>query len=87
MLMKAQDRERVMNVRQRVEPTESSVCESEVVPVSRDHSRDRDPHSYDDCTVHYYSRRDHLLADTFRTEWWMVVAVLILAASVAFVVL
>jgi hypothetical protein len=43
--------------------------------------------NYDDSTVDCYRRRNRILSDTHRTEWWMAIAVLLLMASVAFVVL
>ena len=41
---------------------------------------------FDKTTVDTYQRRNRILKDTHHTEWWMAIAVLLLTASVAFVV-
>jgi hypothetical protein len=37
---------------------------------------------FDDSTVDYYRRRNQILANTHRTEWWMAIAVLLIITSV-----
>jgi len=49
--------------------------------------RDSDSNSFDNSTVDCYRRRNQILSDTHRTEWWMAIAVLLLIASVGLVVL
>ena len=41
--------------------------------------------NYHDPTVDCYKRRDRILADAHRAEWWMVVAVLLMIAAMGFV--
>jgi len=46
-----------------------------------------DPESmtHHDLTVDCYKRRNRILADAHRAEWWMVIAVLLLIAGMGFV--
>ena len=46
---------------------------------------DTDSVNYPDLTVDCYKRRDRILADAHRAEWWMVVAVLLMIAAMGFV--
>jgi hypothetical protein len=46
-----------------------------------------DTGTFDKSTVDAYRRRNQILSDTHRTEWWMAIAVLLIIASVGFVVL
>ena len=47
----------------------------------------RIPDEYDDHTASYYSRRNDLLSGIHHADWWMAIAVLLLAAGIGFVVL
>ena len=42
---------------------------------------------FDDVTVDCYRRRQRLLSETYRTEWWMAIAVLVVIASIGLVLL
>ena len=42
---------------------------------------------FDDSTVDCYRRRNQIVSEAHRTEWWMAIAVLLLIAGVGFVVL
>ena len=46
-----------------------------------------DSTTYDNSTVHCYQRRNQILSQTHHTEWWMAIAVMLIIASVGFVVL
>ncbi len=46
---------------------------------------DTDSVNHADLTVDCYKRRDRILADAHRAEWWMVVAVLLMIAAMGFV--
>lgn len=41
--------------------------------------------THHDLTVDCYKRRNRILADAHRAEWWMVIAVLLLIAGMGFV--
>ncbi len=40
--------------------------------------------THNDLTVDCYKRRNRILADAHRAEWWMVIAVLLLIAGMGF---
>ena len=65
---------------------EQSASQSESVSGHTDFGKSNSA-SYDDSTVDCYRRRNWILSNTHRIEWWMAIAVLLLIASVAFVVL
>lgn len=46
-----------------------------------------DSQEFDDSTLDCYRRRDRILSNTHRTEWWMALAVVLLMASVGYSVL
>lgn len=46
---------------------------------------DTDSFNHPDLTVDCYKRRDRMIADAHRAEWWMVVAVLLMIAAMGFV--
>lgn len=42
---------------------------------------------FDTVTIECYRRRHQILSGTYRAEWWMAIAVILVTAGIAFVVL